>query len=272
MEKTNWSIVDWNSESFLFTYSEEERQNNEINKANASLVFSPTYIILHTFLLDYMTTNEALLFWFIEYYLWSEKNKRFYFTNKQLAEILRISERTAQESVVKLEKLWCITTSRKVRAWWWQIRFINSITKDTKSRLANSASQTSKKVLGNVLSKIKLINNNIHITTNVDDDVFLFLSKSYKCRLSSKKEVTALFWKFKTFDQIKTLVSVAIERSIKQQRTDHPTIRALKWIDLYLKDHNWVQYLMGDDRDDYNSRSDREEQLYYCRGIAQPHF
>lgn len=273
MEKTNWSIVDWNSESFLFTYSEEERQNQEINKANASLVFSPAYIILHTFLLDYMTTNEALLFWFIEYYLWSEKNKRFYFTNKQLAEILRISERTAQESVVKLEKLWCITTSRKVRAWWWQIRFINSITKDTKSRLANSASQTSKKVLGNVLSKIKLINNNIHITANTDDDVFLFLSKSYKCRLSSKKEVTAVFWKYKTFEEIRVLVATAIEWSVKYKRTDHPTIRALKWLDLYLKDHNGVKDRMDDNfEDDYDSRNNREEQLYYCRGNAQPHF
>jgi hypothetical protein len=104
--ETSWSIIDWNAEHFLFTYSEEERQNNEINKANASLVFSPAYIILHTFLLDYMTVNEALLFWFIEYYLWSEKWKRFYFTNKQLADILRISERTAQEAVSKLEKLW----------------------------------------------------------------------------------------------------------------------------------------------------------------------
>lgn len=272
MIETGWSIVDWNVESFLFTYSEEEKQNNEINKANAWLVFSPSFIILHTFLLDYMTTNEALLFWFIEYYLWSEKNKRFYFTNKQLAEILRVSERTAQEAVVKLEKLWCITTSRKVRAWWWQIRFVNSITKDVKTRLANSASLTSKKVLGNI-NYDKPINNTIHITANADDDVCFFISKSAGYVVSTKKWVTAVFWKYKTFDRIAELVSVAKKWSLEYGWLDHPTIRALKWLDLYLKDHNGVQSRMDDNfEDDYESRANREEQLYYCRGNAQPHY
>lgn len=273
MEKTNWSIIDWNSESFLFTYSEEERQNNEINKANASLVFCPSYIILHTFLLDYMSITEALLFWFIEYYLWSEKNKRFYFTNKQLADILRVSERTAQEAVVHLEKLGCITTSRKVKAWWWQIRFINSVIKDAKLRLAKSASLTSKKVLGNVLNKKKIINNNIHITTNVDDDVYFFLSLSCKCSITSKKDATAAFWKYKTFEQILELVDTAKNWSKMYLRKDHPTKRALKWLDIYLKNLNEVQSRMDDSfATDYKSRADREEQLYYCWWNAQPHY
>lgn len=273
MEKTNWSIIDWNSESFLFTYSEEERQNNEINKANASLVFSPKYIILHTELLDYLSLIEATLFWFIEYYLWSEKWKRFYFTNKQLADVIRCSERTISEWITKMQKLWYITTSRKVKAGWWQIRFINSTTLTPEKHLAKFASLTSKKVPTNVLSNINIINKNIHITANADDDVFLFLSKSYKCRLSSKKEVTAVFWKYKTFEEIRVLVAIAKEWSIKYNRTDHPTIRALKWLDLYLKDNNGVKDRMDDNfEEDYDSRSNREEQLYYCRGNAQPHY
>lgn len=272
MEKS-WSIIDWNAEHFLFTYSEEERQNNEINKANASLVFCPAYIILHTWLLDYMNITEALLFWFIEYYLWSEKWKRFYFTNKQLADILRIWERTAQEAVVRLEKLWCITTSRKVKAGWWQIRFINSITKDTKSRLANSASLTSKKVLGNVIIKKNIINKNLHIPANAGDDVFLFLSLSAGIAVASKQECTDLFGRYKTFDEIAWLVAVAKRWTADFWWADRPTIRALKWLDIYLKDNNGVQARMGDTFDaDYDSRSDREEQLYYCRWNVQPHF
>lgn len=269
----SWSIIDWNAEHFLFTYSEEERQNNEINKANASLVFSPKYIILHTQLLDHLSLIEATLFWFIEYYLWSEKWKRFYFTNKQLADVVRCWERTISEWITKMEKLWYITTSRKVKAWWWQIRFINSTTLTPQKHLAKSASLASKKVPTNVLSKIKTISNNIHITTNVDDDVFLFVSISAWTVVASKKEVTAVFWKFKTFEQIRKLVATACEWSIKYKWTDHPTIRALKWLDLYLKDNNWVKDRMDDNfEEDYDSRANREEQLYYCRGNAQPHF
>lgn len=271
----SWSIIDWNAEHFLFSYSEEERQNNEINKANASLVFSPKYIILHTQLLDHLTLTEATLFWFIEYYLWSEKWKRFYFTNKQLAEVIRCSERTISEWVTKMEKMWYITTSRKVKAGWWQIRFVNQTTLIPKNHLANSASLARKKVPTNVLIKKKTINKNIHITAIADDDVFSFISLSVWSYVASRKEVCSVFWKFKTFDQIAELVVEAKKCTIFFSREDHPTIRALKWLDLFIKDHNGVQKFMDMDFEhnvDYESRADREEQLYYCRGNSQPHY
>jgi hypothetical protein len=266
----HWSIVDWNAESFLFTYSEEERQNNEINKANASLVFCPKYIILHTQLLDYLTLTEATLFWFIEYYLWSEKWKRFYFTNKQLADIVRCSERTISESITKMEKLWYITTSRKVKAWWWQIRFVNQTTLTPQNHLAKFASLASKKVPTNVLSNINILNKNIHIPAIAEDVVFSFLSDCSWVAIMSRADCTHLFWMYKTYDQIAELVVQAKERTARLGRADLPTVRALKWLDIYLKDHNGVQAWMDDNFDiDYESRADREEQLYYCRGNAQ---
>lgn len=273
--ETSWSIVDWNTEHFLFTYSEEERQNNEINKTNASLVFSPPYIILHTKLLDHLTLLEATLFWFINYYLWSEKWKRFYFTNKQLADIVRCSERTISEWITKMEKLWYIATSRKVKAGWWQIRFVNYTTLTPENHLANFASLARKKVPTNVLNKKNILNNNIHITTIVDDDVFSFLSKCSSTSVVSKKECTLLFWKFKTFDQIAQIVAEAKRWSSVFWWEDLPTIRALKWLDLFMKDHNGVQKFMEMDFEhniDYESRANREEQLYYCRGNSQPHY
>lgn len=263
----SWSIIDWESEHFLFTYSEEERQNNEINKANASLVFSPKYIILHTQLLDHLTLIEATLFWFIEYYLWSEKWKRFYFTNKQLSQIVRCWERTVCEWITKMERLWYITTSRKVKAGWGQIRFVNQTTLTPVDHLAKSASLARKKVPTNVLSKINpapLKNKNIHITAIADDDVCSFVSLSALCRLVNKKEVCAAFWKFKTFEEIRQLIATACEWSIEHKRTDHPTIRALKWVDIFTKNHDNVQEFMDCDFDDYDSRENREEQLYYC--------
>ena len=44
MKKVNGSVVQDNEEAFLFTYSEEERQQNIINKANSELVFTPEFI------------------------------------------------------------------------------------------------------------------------------------------------------------------------------------------------------------------------------------
>jgi len=273
--ETSWSIIDWNTEHFLFTYSEEEKQSNEINKENASLVFCPKYIILHTQLLDHLTLMEATLFWFIEYYLWSEKWKRFYFTNKQLAEIVRCWERTVCEWITKMERLWYITTSRKVKAGWWQIRFVNQTTLTPANHLAKSASLARKKVQGNVLSKIKILNNNIHSTAIADTDVFSFLSDCANTSVASRKECTLLFWKFKTFDQIAEIVAEAKKWSSDFWWDDLPTIRALKWLDLFMKNHNWVQQFMDMDFEnnvDYDSRSEREEQLYYCRGNSQPHY
>ena len=46
----------------LFTYSEEEKQDIEINKANSKLLYSPKFIAVYPHLLDELTLTEALLF------------------------------------------------------------------------------------------------------------------------------------------------------------------------------------------------------------------
>lgn len=271
--ENSWSIVDWNTEHFLFTYSEEEKQNNEINKANASLVFSPKFIPFYPKLLDTLTITETLLYWFIDFYLWS-CSKRFYFTNNQLATILKCSERTISESMTKLQKLNYISVWRKVRAWWWQIRFVNSV--NSLDHIEKISTIPREKVPTNN-NKINLPigrkNKSIHIIAIADDDVCSYISRSVWYVVSTKKWVTAVFWKYKTFNQIAMLVDVAKKWSSDFWWDDHPTIRALKWLDLYLKDHNWVKDWMGDSfDDDYHSRANREEQLYYCRGNSSPAF
>ena len=92
MELTNNNIYsnggENNIKEVLITYSEEEKQENEINKANAKLVFSPKYIPIYPQLLDILTLTEAIIYGFINFYTSSGQN-RFYFTNDQLSKITR---------------------------------------------------------------------------------------------------------------------------------------------------------------------------------------
>ena len=162
MENTWSSIQIWNIEDSYFTYDEEEKQNIEIAKANSDLVFNPKYIIIQTEWLNELSLIQAYMFWFIDYYLCSEEWKRFYFTNEQLSKICRCSERTVQESIQVLERLWYIETSRKVKVSWWQIRFIklkSRLAKFALSETQNLHFPTSKKVPTNNKYN-KLLNNN----------------------------------------------------------------------------------------------------------------
>lgn len=128
MYKTEWIIKDWNAEDFLFTYSEEEKQNNEINRENAKKIYSPEFIPFFCDEVKYfwLTHLEWLVYWFIRYYMkvWSW---RFYFNSLQLWAIIWATEWTINNIVSKLSKLWILETSRKIKAWWWTLRFINKV-------------------------------------------------------------------------------------------------------------------------------------------------
>lgn len=151
--------MDWYEErQIMFTYSEEEKQDNQINRANAKLVFSPKFIPIYPELLKSLTPLECMLFGFIDFYK-SGCSDRFYFTNKQLATMLHHSEDWVSRSMSKLEKLGYIKTSRVVKAGGWQIRYINDIlfpldpakpTSQTRQNL-----QTNKNTLNNNTNYIK---------------------------------------------------------------------------------------------------------------------
>lgn len=127
MEKTNWSITSeymgWTKEEFLFTYNESEKQEHEINKNNAELVLNPKFIPLYPKLLQNgYGLVESILFWFIEFFL--SNNDKFYCTNEQMAQLLNCSEHTISDAIKSLEKRWDIVLYKKIKAWWWKIRFI----------------------------------------------------------------------------------------------------------------------------------------------------
>lgn len=155
MIPTWWSIEIDNNEDMLFTYSEEEKQDIEISKANSKLIYSPKFIPIYPNLLDELSLTEALLFWFIEFYK-SNSRDRMYFTNDQLAEIIKCSSDTVSRAMSKLEKLWYIETSRKVRAWWWQTRYI------TFCDSTKTTSLTWQKLQARLVENLQTNNNNIN--------------------------------------------------------------------------------------------------------------
>lgn len=113
-------------EDMMFTYSEEERQQNEINRENAKLVFNPKFVPFYPLVMSQynITYLETLLFGFVEFYLSSNHSGRFYFTNEQLGEILNSSVNTISRAISNLSRLGLIKTKTKIRSGGGSIRFI----------------------------------------------------------------------------------------------------------------------------------------------------
>lgn len=127
MERVDWSVTtqywEGSSEQFLFTYSEEEREEAKLNKMNAELVLKPKFIPLYPKLLQNgYGLMESVLLGFIDFFLGS--NDRFYCTNEQLAELFNCSTQTISNAIKSLESRWNIVLHKKIRAWWGTIRFI----------------------------------------------------------------------------------------------------------------------------------------------------
>lgn len=141
MERVDWSITTeysgWSNEQFLFTYSEEEREEARLNKMNAELVLKPKFIPLYPKLLQNgYGLMESVLFGFIDFFL--SNNNRFYCTNEQLAELFNCSPQTISTAIKSLEDRWNIVLHKKRKAWGGTIRFItlgnqkNNITENQK--------------------------------------------------------------------------------------------------------------------------------------------
>lgn len=132
MNQTNGSKVEqkdgYVEEEMLFTYSEKEKQENEINAENAKRVFTPEYIPFYRSVQDIysLTDKQTLIYGFIRYYTSSGSGK-FYFTDAQLAQVVGCHENTAQEGISALKKCGLINVGHKVRAGGGTIRFVTKV-------------------------------------------------------------------------------------------------------------------------------------------------
>ena len=113
----------------LFTHDEGEQEQNNINRATAELVFSPEFIPFYMSVArKYNLTNtEALLYGFIRFYLSCSKNKRFYFTDAQISEILDCSSDTTKIAIRKLKENGLIESSLKITSSIGTRRFITKV-------------------------------------------------------------------------------------------------------------------------------------------------
>lgn len=167
MEKSTGTITTIQGETevteHLFTYSEEEKQTNAINAANASLVFSPKFIPFYPSVQTRfgLTNTETLIFGFIDFYK-SSSNTRFYFTNEQIGKIISCNEDTVSRAISKLEKCNLIKTSKKVRAGGGTIRFVTDIlsiseptfpTSPTRQNLQANNNKINNKIYTNVYTQ-----------------------------------------------------------------------------------------------------------------------
>ena len=121
MEKTNWSITSeymgWTKEEFLFTYSEEEKQQNEVNKNNAWLVHRADFYPVYTqFLFLDVNATELMILSYL--YYWTKNWGWIYTKNEDLAFIARASISTVTRTLKELVKKWYINVDeKKLRMW-----------------------------------------------------------------------------------------------------------------------------------------------------------
>jgi hypothetical protein len=144
-------------QDMLITYSEEDQQQHKINKANASLVFSPKFIPIYPELLDRLTYTEAAIFGFIDF-IKSNSSARFYYTNEQLGEICRCSPDTASRAMSKLVKVGLIKTSRKIKSGGGQIRFVTDISYKSDSTISTSRTRQKLQTNKNKIKENKINN------------------------------------------------------------------------------------------------------------------
>lgn len=125
MIKTDWSITsqcwNWTREDFLFTYSEEEKQENAVNKNNAWLIFYADYYPRYNSLLKLDTTlEEDIVISFL--YYWTKSWKYIYVKNEDLALLIKWSVATATRVVKSLVDKWYIDIKIKRIIWAWTDR------------------------------------------------------------------------------------------------------------------------------------------------------
>lgn len=182
MERIDWSIInqdDWfSTQNMMFTYSEEEQEENKIAKNNADCVFKPKFIPVYTAMLSHFSLIEATIFGFIDFYL--SNNERFYWSNEKIAEMLNISARSVTWAISHLEAEWLIKTKYRIKAWWGKIRFVEK---------QNDSNQTSKICYSNKKNMLDIYNNIIN-NNNKSKDLLLLNEEETK----AKKEEDLLEW------------------------------------------------------------------------------
>lgn len=213
MNDTDGSIIseDGNGntvEEFLFTYSEEERQQQAINAANAERAFFPEFIPYYPAVAKKGCSYlETLLYGFIRFYT-SFGDGKFYFSNEQLSRLFQVSERQISSSLAVLTEKKLLITSFKIKSGGGKIRFCSVVVEEnfqSKPRLEENfyserkktSSLTRRKPLdyinNNKINNNK-INNNKYVGTSDEVRLALYLFQKIKEQNPYVKEPDLQKW------------------------------------------------------------------------------
>ena len=233
MRQTGWEISyegDWfEVNETLFTYSEEEQEENRIAKNNAALVLRPKFIPLYPILLQKgYSLLEAGILWFIDFFL--QNNERFYCTNEQLAELFNCSEPTVSSAIKSLEKRWDIKVHRKPKANGWLIRFLT---------LENQ------KIWFSEIKKFDWIYNNI-IDNNIIEDTYRDQNqKIWYIELDNTHMIPTT----QPLDSFPSELVVFLRDSYQNYPSTRYQIDKQQWkyVDTMIKDYNYLCKEYGED-------------------------
>lgn len=118
----------YTEENMMFTYSDEEMEQNIINTENAKAVFSPEFIPFYREIQKQfnLSDKQTLVYGFIRFYK-ATCSTRFYFTDVQLGEVIGCNDKTAQKAISTLKKLGLIKVGHKIRSGGGTTRFVKQV-------------------------------------------------------------------------------------------------------------------------------------------------
>ncbi len=210
MERVEWSITtqywEGSSEQFLFTYSEEEREEARLNKMNAELVLKPKFIPVYPSMLQNgYSLIEATIYGFIDFFL--SNNEKFYCTNEQIGEMLNVGITSVSQAINKLKENGLIDISYKIKWGGGKVRFIHlsSEYKKIESMTFRKWKSDIQNVKGieNKIIENKIIDNNIYTPWEKNNSSLntLAVSKERKVAVKERKlamdrEEYSFVWEF----------------------------------------------------------------------------
>lgn len=143
---------------------ENEQQERDIVEKTARLVFTPEFIpyygeIKKEFEITHIAT---LIYGFIRFYLY-KNDSQFYFTNKQMGEILDVSEDRAGKCFMELQKKGLVEVKYIVKSGGGKVRFVDFVYGRT---VKNNCSEQLKTPVPNGYNQPLLYINNNSINNN----------------------------------------------------------------------------------------------------------
>lgn len=202
---------------YLFTYSEEEKQQNEINRENAKLAFNFKYLTIPADLFKLgLSSNEVIILAFIHSWL-CEDSQRFYFTNEQISQIFNIDVSTVSRILKNLKEKDLIDIGYKRKSNGGQIRFCNLMTRqNAKLLLGKMQSSYFAKCNGNIynISNHKKTSSNVQFEPEIESQ-FNSLWEKYPKRQKRKEAYRHFCKEYKKDNKIADRILVSLNNYLK---------------------------------------------------------